>query len=170
MSTQMADPHQGMISFQKGLRAAILQLHQVPNQRELFAHFDQPEPDVNRLTYVRLTNDRKDVRAFLNCIMNGMIDGSPCMAVGYAVPESLRQKGLAKQLLKDVIQDQIVQAGNNGFDTIYIEAVVDANNIASQRVAEAVLGVEREGITDSHSGLPAYRYTAGFDTASGRQL
>ena len=166
----MADPHQGMISFQKGLHEGILELHQVPKQHELFAHFDEPEPGVRRLTYVRLTNDRRTVRAFLNCLMNGMIDGSPCMAVGYAVPENLHRQGLAKQLFRDVVQDQIAQAGNSGFGTICIEAVIDVNNIASQHVAEAVLGGERESITDSHSGLPAYRYTAGFDTASGRQI
>jgi predicted acetyltransferase len=170
MSTQMADPHQGMLSFQESLRAGILDLHPVKKHKDLYSHFDRPAPGVNRLTYVRLTKDRKTVQAFLSCVMNGEIDGAPCTAVGYSVPEQLRNKGLAKEILRDVVQDQVSQAGNFGRKILYIEAVVDVTNVASQRVAEAVLRVEREIITDSASGRPAYRYTARFDTTSGRQL
>ena len=123
-----------------------------------------------RLTYVRLTEDRSTVKAFLSCVMNGEVEGFPCVAVGYAVPEDWRNQGLAKQILKDVIQDQILKAGRNRRSAVYIEAVVDVANLPSQRVAQRVLGVERESITDSESGRPAFRYTAYFDTASGRQL
>lgn len=170
MSTQMADPYQGMVSFQKGLRAGVLELGLVPKHQDLYSHFDLPAPGVNRLTYVRLTEDRRTVKAFLSCIMNGQVEGSPCIAVGYAVPEDLRNQGFAKQIFMDVIQDQIFQAGRGGHTTVYIEAVADITNLPSQRVAEAVLGVKRESITDSASSRPAYRYTAHFDTASGRQL
>lgn len=170
MGTQMADPYQGMVSFQQGLRQGILELGPVSKHQDLYSHLDVPEPGVHRLTYVRLAEDRRTVKAFLSCIMNGRVDGFPCVAVGYAVPEDLRNQGFAKQIFKDVIQDQLFQAGRIGHKAMYIEAVVDVTNPSSQRVAEAVLGVERESITDSESGRPAYRYTAHFDTVSGRQL
>jgi predicted acetyltransferase len=163
MSASIANPHDGMVSFQQGLRAGILELGLVPNYQDLFSHFDVPAPGVHRLTYARLSEDRKTVKAFLSCIMNGEVDGSPCVAVGYAVPEDGRNQDRAKQILRDVINDQIRQARGNGIESIYIEAVVDLTNLPSQRVAEAVLSVERESITDSASGRPAYRYTARFN-------
>lgn len=166
----MADPYQGMISFQKCLREGILDLSLVSRHQDLYSHFDIPAPGTTRLTYVRLTKDRLTVKAFLSCIMNGQVDSSPCIAVGYSVPENMRNQGFAKQIFRDVIQDLLIHAGRGGNATVYIEAVVDVTNLPSQRVAEAVLGVMRESITDSVSGRPAYRYTAHFDTTSGRQL
>lgn len=44
MSTQMADPQQGMVSFQQGLRAGILELAPVRQHRDLYGHFDVPTP------------------------------------------------------------------------------------------------------------------------------
>ena len=166
MSQQMADPHAGMVSFEKGLKKGILQLYPVRPHNDLYSHFDVPTPGTRRLTYVRLDIDRKTVLAFLSCLMNGEVDGMPCVAVGYAVPERFRGKGAAKQLLRDVIKDQALMAGRNGFPAVYIEAVVDVANKPSQRVAETVLGVERENITDVHSGRPAFRYTLRVETTS----
>lgn len=159
----MSDPHDGMVSFQQALSAGILDIAPVKSHQSLFSHFDVPTPGIGRLTYVRLSEDRKTVKAFLSCVMNGEIDGCPCVAVGYAVPEHERNQGHAKQLLRDVISDQIYQSRKNGIETLYIEAVVDITNIASQRVAESVLNTERESIIDSISGRPAYRYTARFN-------
>jgi predicted acetyltransferase len=162
--SQMADPHIGMISFQQALLKGILQLGPVMNYPNLYSHFDVPAPGVNRLTYVRLDESRRKVMAFVSCIMNGTVEGYPCVSLGYAVPEDLRKQGLAQQIVRDVIQDTIVQVGKAGAKAVYVEAIVDAENIASQRVAEAVLEVERESITDGESGRPAYRYTARYDT------
>lgn len=162
MSTSMTDPHDGMVSFQQALRAGLLKLGQVDNYQNLFSHFDVPASGVHRLTYARLSEDRQTVKAFLSCVKNGEVDGFPCVAVGYAVPENVRNQGCAKQIFRDVINDQINQARRNGVETLYIEAVVDVTNLASLRVAETVLNVERESITDSESGRPAYRYTARF--------
>lgn len=166
MKTNMADPHEGMISFQLALRAGILELGPVSNQQGLFSHFDVPSPGVNRLTYVRLSEDRRTVKAFLSCVMNGKIDGFPCIAVGYAVPENSRNQGYAKQILRDVIDDQIHQWRSSGGGMLYIEAVIDVTNLPSQRVAEAVLSNERESIIDTASGKPAFRYTGRFNGAT----
>lgn len=164
MSEQMADPHQGMLSFQQGLRSGILDLALISLHEDLYSHFDVPAPGIGRLTYVRLSEDKRSVIAFLSCVMNGEVDGFPCVAFGYAVPEDLRNRGLAKQIMRDAIQDQIRQAHRAGHASVYIEAVVDATNIPSQRAAEAVLAVEREPIVDSESKQPAYRYTKRFDS------
>ena len=165
MSHQMADPHLGMVSFQECLRKGILRLAPVGKHLDLFSHFDVPAPGVRRLTYARLSKDGRTVKAFLSCIMNGEVDGFPCIAVGYAVPGKWRNRGAAKQILKDVVDDQICQAKKNGLGAVYVEAVVDVDNLPSQRVAAAVLGGVQERITDRISGRPAFRYTARYETA-----
>lgn len=164
MTSQMADPHVGMLSFQEALREGDIEISAVKGHSDLYGHLDIPEPGTARLTYVWLTKNRKTVKAFVACVMNGQVDGHPCVAVGYAVPEKYRNKGYAKKTLSEVIQDQILQAGRNGFKGVVIEAVIDESNLQSQRVAEAVLQVERESIVDSASKKPAYRYTAHFGT------
>ncbi|WP_417657097.1 GNAT family N-acetyltransferase [Pseudidiomarina aestuarii] len=166
MTTSMTNPHDGMISFQQALRDGILRIERISGHQDLFSHFDVPTPGTRRLTYVRLSEDRKTVKAFLSCIFNGKVDGFPCVAVGYAVPENQRNQGYAKEILQDAINDQISQSRRNGIKTLYVEAVVDVTNVASQRVAESVIGKERESIIDSVSRRPAYRYTARFSDAS----
>lgn len=126
-----------------------------------------PAPDVGRLTYVRLDKAR-NVKAFVACIMNGTVEGHPCVSLGYAVPEDMRGQGLAKQIVKEVIQDTLLQVGKTGARAVYIEAIADVENVASQRVAEATLEVARESITDGESGRPAYLYTQRYDIPNKR--
>lgn len=164
---QMADPYDGMLSFQQGLSIGILKIDPVPGHLDLYSHFDVPAPGTARFTYVRLSSDLKTVEAFLTCVMNGRIGGSPCVAVGYAIPEKNRNKGYAKSILRDVIHDQAVQAKRAGHTHIYIEAVADVTNLASQKVAQAILRAAPEEIVDSASSRPALRFTAKVDTGSG---
>jgi len=165
MSTQMTDPHAGMESFQQCLLDGILDVAVVKPHKDLYSHFDVPAPGVGRLTYVRLSKDLKSVTAFLSCVMNGQIEGVPCISFGYAVPEKMRNQGLAKQIFRDVIQDQVDKAGKAGHSAVYIEAVIDVTNTASQRVSESVMAVQKEEIVDKVSKRPAYRYTKRFEIA-----
>jgi hypothetical protein len=164
MSMQMADPYHGLVSFQQGLRAGILNPAPVKPYKNLYSHFDVSAPGVQRLTYVRLNEHGKTVTAFPSCVMNGQVDGYPCVAFGYAVPEDMRNRGFAKAIVRDAMQDQAVQAARAGHSAVYIEAVVDIANLASQRAAEAVLGAPREEIVDRLSTRQAYRYTRRLDT------
>ena len=159
MSEMIADPHDGMVSFQQALLAGIVDIHPVKPHHDLYSHLDVPTPGVRRLTYVRLADDGKTVTAFLACIVNGKIEGIPCVSLGYAVPESMRNNGNAKAIMRDVIKDLIKQVEGS----LYFESVVGIENLASQRVSEVVLEVPREEIVDSASKLPAYRYTKRVD-------
>ncbi len=166
----MADPHLGMISFQRALRERLIDIHPVRNHNNLFSHLDEPEPGVPRFTYVRLLDDGVTVIAFASFVMNGFIGDSPCTAAGYAVPQAFRGRGYAKQILVDAIHDLTLQAGHNGFETVYFEAVINASNLASQRVAEfALAGAERDEIIDAASGVPACRYTVRYDTMGNKK-
>ena len=159
MSRQMADPHIGMVSFQKALLKGIVDIHLVKPHKNLFSHFDVPALGENRLTYVRLDGDGKTVLAFLVCVINGKIDGIPIVSLGYAVPENMRKRGYAKAIMHDAIKDQIKQAGRS----LYFETMVDVDNVASQRVSESVLEVAPEELVEADSERPAYRYTKRVD-------
>lgn len=161
---EIVNPYVSMVSFQEELSAGRISVDKVLPYEDVYSFADFPTPDTFRLTYVRLAEDRKTVKAFVACIRSGDVDGYPCTSVGYAVPENMQNQGYAKQLLVDVIQDQVAVASRAGFPTIYVEAVVDVNNVASQQVAEAVLKAEREEIIDGPSGKPAYRYTQRYSS------
>ena len=74
---KIADPYVGLVSFQEGLAKGIIDLAPVRSHQDLYSHFDVPTPGTGRLTYVRLTDDKKTVKAFVSCIMNGEIEGYP---------------------------------------------------------------------------------------------
>lgn len=163
---EMVDPHNGMVSFQRALRLGVVKIGAVEGFRDLYSCIDEPTPGELRLTYIRLSSDRRTVMAFATCIMNGNINNNPCVSIGYAVPEKLRDSGHAKTIFLDVIRDQLLQAQRAGHKYVYFEAVMDVANYASQRVAGAVLGGTPESIIDAVSGRPAYRYATKFCTTS----
>ncbi|MGY3286292.1 hypothetical protein ACVW05_003918 [Pseudomonas fulva] len=166
----MSDPHIGMVSFQKALDNGELSPGPVRNHEHLYSYVDQPDPSTVRLTYVRLNPERSKVQSFVCCVRNGFVKGYPVVGVGYAVPEAFRNRGYAKQILADVVQDQVYQAGQNGIRELYVEAIIDITNIASQRVAESILTGSRNELDEGASGRPAVRFTSRFDTATGNQL
>lgn len=156
---KMTDPTEALTSFQRAFRARSISMERGRLDPNVYVHFDQPEGEP-RFTYVRLDGDI--VTALANFVLNGAVDGAACWAVGYAVPKGLRGQGRAR----DIVQAGIAEL-QNGFKNLprfFIEAVIDVENGASQRVAAIVLGGEPEAITDGHSGRPALRYTAEFKT------
>lgn len=171
MNTEMVDPNTSLLSFQQALLQRTISLVRVRRFDDLYSYLDEPSPGSLRFTYARLAADKKTVVAFASFVRNGKIDAFPCVSVGYAVPMEFRGHGYAKQLVSEAVQDIAMQAWKNEIRTIFIEAVIDINNIASQHVAQAVLSkAEREQITDSHSGKQAFRYTSRFDTKTGQQF
>lgn len=162
----MVDPHDGYLSFQEALSAGIIDIVETSPGSGVFAHLDEPDEGVMRMTYVKLGEDRKTVTAFVSLVFNGHVGGHPCIALGYAVPEKFRNQGRASELVAFVIEDNAKQAGKNGHKKIYVEAVLDVDNHASRRVAEKTFAVSPESITDSFSGKPALRYTIEVSTTA----
>lgn len=155
----MTDPTAALVSFQEALSAGGLRLERGRVDPNVCLHVDQAQ-GMPRFTYVHL--DGKTVTAFVTFTLNGTFEGHPNLAAGYAVPEPFRNQGKAKATLAAGIAE--MQNGFRGHPPFYIEAVVSEKNVASLKVAEAVLGGEAERIKDSHSGEPAVRYARKFET------
>lgn len=149
----MVDPSLALASFQEALAAGGLRLERGRIDPTVYLHVDhlQGKP---RFTYVHM--DGQTVTAFASFVPNGTFEGHPNLAVGYAVPERYRNQGRAKAILAAGIAE--LQNGFRGHPPFYIEAVVSVNNLASQNVAQEVLGGEPEPIVDNHSDEPALRY------------
>ena len=157
--SQMTDPTNALVSFQEALSAGKLRLERGRVDPNVYLHVDQAQGQP-RFTYVQL--EGQIVTAFVSFVINGTIEGHPNLAAGYAVPEPFRNQGRAKATLAAGIAE--MQNGFRGHPPFYIEAVVSEKNVASLKVAEAVLGGEAERIMDSHSGEPAARYARKFET------
>jgi hypothetical protein len=164
MSAEMVDPHNSMVSFQECILQGILPLAKAPGHSNLHSYVDEASPGLMRFTYARLTVDNRKVKSFISCIKNGFHEGHPCISVGYAVPKEYRNQGLATNILRDAVNDLLMQAGKSGIVTLVIDSVIDKANLASQRVTEKALNCIREEITDSESKKPAYQFTAVYST------
>jgi hypothetical protein len=98
---RMTDPMDALVSFQQAFLDGEIQLQPGKLDPDLFVHADRPTPDVMRLTYVRF--DGRMVKAFVNAVSAGRIEGLPVFQLGVAVPEQYRNKGYAKSLLAAAI-------------------------------------------------------------------
>jgi RimJ/RimL family protein N-acetyltransferase len=152
----MTDPSDALASFQQVLPSGVLELQPCALDPKLFVHMDEPAPGVTRLTYVRMAGQTVTAMAlFTPC---EAIEGRTCFAVGYAVPPAYRGQGRAKDVVTAALRELEKGFGRAGILPIYVEAIVGADNVASQRVASATISAESKSVTDSFSGVPALQY------------
>ena len=111
-----------------------------------------------RLVYVFL--EGRTVTAYACFVPGHSIEGLPSLDVGYAVPLAYRERGLARQVFSAGILD--LQARCTGGPSFFVTAIMARTNIASQRVAQHVLGGEPLALIDGLSDTPAFRYSKMF--------
>lgn len=149
----MIDPSDALRSFQNKLSQIPLESGRI--YPDLYVYADQPQGIV-RLTYVRLEN--KIVTAFVNFVQCAPINKIPCFQIGYAVPEPYRNRGLATKTILMAISEMREGFKQTRLSTFYIEAIVEADNKQSQRVAEKAISAKPTAIVDEISGVPAFQY------------
>jgi GNAT superfamily N-acetyltransferase len=151
----MVKPENALESFQRELLAGRIQPQPSPLDPKLFIYVDRPmgEP---RVSYARMAG--KTVTAFAMFAFADPIEGTPCYGIGYAVPEPYRNQGRAKEIINAAIADLQAALGPRGCKLFYVEAIVGADNRASQRVAEQLISDTPVAVTDKLSGLPAFQY------------
>ena len=151
----MTVPTNALQSFQQTLLHGGIQLQPGVLDRDIYVYFDRPKGG-SRFTYVRLEDTT--VTAFVEFASCEAIEGTPCFAIGYAVPEAHRNQGRAKNAIRAAISELQNGLGRIGLSVFYVEAIVGADNKPSQRVAEQVISEMPVRVTDQVSGLPAFRY------------
>lgn len=154
----MTDPHEGLVSFQAALNDGSVRLHRCATDSDLYVHIDQPTPEITRYTYTRIAKPVVSTGISI-LVMVEPYDGIPCFQVGYAVPEKFRGQGKATDILQASIKELRAGLSRSGAKMpIYVEALIDAENAISNRVAEKVMGPRVKETVDDMTGTPAFQY------------
>ena len=151
----MTDPMNALLNFQQEFPVLKPKLKPARTDRKLHLYVDAPNGEI-RVTFVRL--EGKTVTALVSFAENDPIDGVHCYDIGYAVAEAYRRQGRAKEIAAAAIRE--LQANGEAF---YVNAIVEADNVASQRVAAQVISATAIPINESITGLPAFRYLGRFE-------
>lgn len=150
----MTDPTPAMKSFQFEFAAGNLEVVPCQLDPQLFMYVDRPTGKP-RFTYVRI--DGKKITAFVMATEVDPVRGVRCWQLGYAVPEELRGNGNATSAVKSVIAELRYGLGKQ-LTRFFIEAMVDVENVASQRVANKTISANPEQIMDKLAKQPALQY------------
>jgi hypothetical protein len=150
----MTDPADALQSFQQAFERGEIRVRAGTVDPHLHLFADESDGQ-SRLTYVRL--DGKTVTAIVIFAACAAIDGRPCFAIGYAVPEGYRNQGRAKEAIRAALAEMQYGFGRI-FPVFYVEAIVGADNKASQRVAEETISDTPTAVTDQVSGQPVFQY------------
>jgi RimJ/RimL family protein N-acetyltransferase len=151
----MTDPLNALQSFQQALLRGEIELQRGVLDTDLYVYVDKPNGQP-RFTYVRLNGNT--VSAFVEFAWCEPIEGTPCLAIGYAVAEKYRKQGRAKEAIIAALSEMQHGLRRNRVSVFYVEAIVGADNKSSRRVAEQVISDAPVATTDRVSGLPAFRY------------
>jgi hypothetical protein len=151
----MVDPMDALTKLQEAVDAGWVVLRPGDIYPDLGVWVDEPGGKT-RLTYARVAG--RKVEAVALFAHNGHIEGIPCFQAGYAVIESMRQKGFGSDLVSKGIAEMRRGFGRQGATRFYVEAVVGLENIASNKLAKRLLSGAPEAITDEFSSEPALRY------------
>jgi hypothetical protein len=151
----MTDPAHALQSFQQALLLGGIKLRRGELDKDVYVYVDDPDGQ-RRFTYVRLED--RTVTAFVELGWCEPIEGTPCLAIGYAVPEAYRNQGRAKEAVRAALAEMQHGLGRNGILVFYVEAIVGADNKPSQRVAEQVISDKPVPVKDRISSLPAFQY------------
>src|SRR5260370_21557881 len=150
----MTDPSNALQSFQQILLTGKIRLEPGRLDTNLYSYVDEVD-GTTRFTLVRV--DGKTVTAFVVSAEDGTIEGKPCFAIGYAVPEAYRNQGRAKEIVRAALAE-MQGAFRRLYPEFYVVAIVGADNRFSQRVAELAISNAPVAVTDKISGLPAFQY------------
>src|SRR5882762_3658505 len=155
----MTDPSNALQSFQQLFLTGKIRLEAGRLDTKLYSYINKMD-GTTRFTLVRL--EGKTVTAFVVFAQDGTIEGKPCFAIGYAVPEAYRNQGRAKEIVRAALAE-MQGAFRRLYPEFYVVAIVGADNKFSQRVAEQVISDTPVAVTDQVSGLPAFQYVRRFE-------
>lgn len=136
--------------FSNAFDKKTIDLHQCSNSKDMYVHADQPN-GVFRFTYAILSEEKKAVMAIAIIHFSKRFeDDESKWSIGWYVHPDYRNKKLGQTItqlaLEEFEKNMRIQLPSN----FYIEAVVDAQNIASRKIAEKLIGNE-EAVNNKES-------------------
>jgi len=151
----IVNPMDAFKTFEPALKRGKLAVERGRVDPELLVHMDQPQGKV-RITYARMQGD--SIVGIAIITPAEFENGLPVFQIGYAVPQHLRKRGIAKALAGAAIAEFTAGIARGGIVHFYMEAIVGIGNVASQKVAAHVIGGIPKETEDHNSGEPAVQY------------
>lgn len=151
----IVNPMDALKTFEPALKRGALEISRGTVHPELLVHVDRPMGET-RVTYARMRGEAVGAMAIV--IPSQSLDGVPVFQIGYAVPQHLRKRGLAKEVARAAVDEFTADMARSGVRSFYLEAVVGTRNIASRKVAEQVIGGDPREVIDQDSGEAALQY------------
>ena len=106
--------------------------------KDICVHADHPN-NITRFTYGILSNG--EVIAIASFVQRDSNQDLPCFHVGYAVKLSERRKNYGTNILKFGLDELKLGLKKIGISEFYAEAIVELDNLYSQKIAGSVLKV-----------------------------
>lgn len=151
----LVNPMDALRTFEPALRRGELDVQRGVVDPSLMIHMDMPQ-GIWRITYAKLRDNA--VIGIAIIIPADHEKGLPVFQIGYAVPQQLRKRGIAKELARSAIEEFSAGMARNGIVHFFLEAMVGVKNVASQKVAQDVIGGEPRPTIDSNSGEEILQY------------
>lgn len=158
----MTDPMNGLLSFQEALRDGTIEPRPCRWNKNLQVLEDNSEGEL-RITHARIIGG--ETHGIIIYCLAEAVESVPCFAVGYAVNEGHRNKGVGTSLLQESIEELRGELKSVGMTDFYLEAVIGVENTPSNKIATKVLSANPVRTTDKISGEPAYQYLKRFKSA-----
>lgn len=152
---RMTDPTNALESFQAAFSKKDVAIQSCETDKDLFVFLDHPNGKP-RFTYARI--EGRTVTALVLFVLIEPMKGVPCFQIGYAVPNSHRRKGIAKNTVKAALNELTHGLSRTPMSEFYIEAIVGNNNDASNNIAASLISDQPTEIIDEFSKLPALQY------------
>ena len=152
---EIANPMEALRTLQPAIDRGEISLQPCRVHNDLWVLIDFPggEP---RTTYVVLKDGL--VQCIVQFVPAEPIDGIPCLSIGYATVEGMRNRGLASAAVPKAIEEMRAVLRRHGTQRFYIEAIVSTSNDVSRKVALRALGPARKTGTDHFSGEPIVQF------------
>jgi hypothetical protein len=151
----LPDSESALKSFQAALDTGEICVAAGELEPSIRLHADRPGGEI-RLTFVRLEGRR--VTSMVQIMPGRPYEDEPCFDVSWAVPHDLRGRGLAGTTLVAAVKELRHRVLHHGMTAFWIEAVVDVDNVASQRVAEKIVSTAGGRDNDDEAGVPILQY------------
>jgi hypothetical protein len=152
---EMTNLMDALVSLQAALDAGTVQMRECDIHPDLKVLLDHPAGEI-RLTYARIVAGI--VQAITIFVPAEPVGHIPCFSLGYAVIESMRGRGLAKETVMKAMDEMLKGLKRNGIRKFYVEAIVATSNVASNRLARRLLSDSPSDGTDAISGDPIFQY------------
>lgn len=148
--------NQFVAAFEKGL----VEISPCSLFKDLHVHMDIPN-GTPRFTYVMFdpTNTTKVIAQCVIVFAKNLLDGNKKWQIGWCTDENYRDQGIGYDISNKALQE-FSHNLKSKLKGDYIEANVDANNIASFKIAEKLIGdeevIEKDNGEKVHSFLKQF--------------